>query len=1113
MSIKMQICGLTVFGDYIVRCNGVVILTSFFDRAKNKVKACSAMMGKEKVVFSYRRFETKGSRYKTIFKPIILGRDRFIYTTCINWEVGNRFLITTEEDKGGDIYSYLMENYELPLKKEWSLQILQECIDKMLVVSDVFIEGNSERMVPVHGKKYPLSSLRIYDFSGLTENLLEDMVSEMLRNGKISFSPLPSKELSFSGFDDYITKYGSLLANNLSSTMASLSPLNGVVDGFAAMKKRMYPQQAACVNGIIALMESGSKYGFMVEGMGCGKTLQGASVIDAAMNRRWISKHPGKNLRDLYLSDDQPTYRAIVMMPGHLLNKWRDEILGEIPGANVTIIRNLDCLIKLREQGKQPKGRDWFLVSKDAAKLGVGESPIPTAVGREYITANYCVDCKEASNTTVYAVKQGNKRICPSCKGNHLARTQLNWIGKKYGMVCPYCHCLLIKGLGRKELQENDYSGTVLEPKDFAHHTSANSTCYVCGGTLWGANAKPVSNIPVKEKKQAWHKISHYKNEAKKSRVTSFVLRGHEEEFLKCNYAEEYEECASEYGPRRYALSRYIKKYLKGYFDICILDEVHKYEGGGTAQSNAAQSLVKASKFTLGLTGTISNGKADSFFYLLYILDSERMQKKGYGYEDVLKFSKDYGSVETVYEAVKDADVYNASSRGRMLRSPKTKPGISPLLFIDFLLDKGVFLDLADLSKFLPPLKEQVITVSLPDNVQHENGSVIRQLRDSIHSPEGGYGAMSSMLVFGLSYPDKPYGREPIMSGKVKDYVLAEPHNFEEYAEDDVLMPKEEELVRLINKEQAENRNCFVYCVYTGKAEMNILGRIESIIKKRCGLRSNEVTAMTSTFPAAEKREAWIHQKAAEGTKVFVCNYKLVETGLDFCFHHEGEFYNYPTIIFLQVSYELSVMWQASRRAYRLNQTAECRTYYLVYNMTAQMAALEVMAEKQVAASAIQGKFSVDGLSAMAKGIDPAIRIAQKLSENDIADRETLENMFDVLQKTQSSEDAELYDKFERALLFEELMEGTGYKMPSDTQEDTDELDIFDIVSNAHATDNVKKSDTAAENRNRETDILCMLNLTAIILDQDLHNAELKRRKKKRQRQVFDMEQSIFDLI
>ena len=221
MSIKMQICGLTVFGDYIVRCNGVVILTSFFDRAKNKVKACSAMMGKEKVVFSYRRFETKGSRYKTIFKPIILGRDRFIYTTCINWEVGNRFLITTEEDKGRDIYSYLMENYELPLKKEWSLQILQECIDKMLVVSDVFIEGNSERMVPVHGKKYPLSSLRIYDFSGLTENLLEDMVSEMLRNGKISFSPLPSKELSFSGFDDYITKYGSLLANNLSSTLAS----------------------------------------------------------------------------------------------------------------------------------------------------------------------------------------------------------------------------------------------------------------------------------------------------------------------------------------------------------------------------------------------------------------------------------------------------------------------------------------------------------------------------------------------------------------------------------------------------------------------------------------------------------------------------------------------------------------------------------------------------------------------------------------------------------------------------------------------------------------------------------------------------------------------------
>ena len=66
-------------------------------------------------------------------------------------------------------------------------------------------------MVAIHGRKRPLSALKVFDFAGLSENILEEMVSTMLRQKEISFSPLPSKELSFNGFDG---KRAGALAHN-----------------------------------------------------------------------------------------------------------------------------------------------------------------------------------------------------------------------------------------------------------------------------------------------------------------------------------------------------------------------------------------------------------------------------------------------------------------------------------------------------------------------------------------------------------------------------------------------------------------------------------------------------------------------------------------------------------------------------------------------------------------------------------------------------------------------------------------------------------------------------------------------------------------------------------
>jgi hypothetical protein len=93
---------------------------------------------------------------------------------------------------------------------------------------------------------------------------------------------------------------------------------------------------------------------------------------------------------------------------------------------------------------------------------------------------------------------------------------------------------------------------------------------------------------------------------------------------------------------------------------------------------------------------------------------------------------------------------------------------------------------------------------------------------------------------------------------------------------------------------------------------------------------------------------------------------------------------------------------------------------------TVQQAAVQIMAEKQVAASAIQGKFSADGLASMAKGVDPRLKLAQMLAnEDDGMDRESLSNMFDVMNQSNSSGgDDSRYGEYVPPKTFYEVMDG-----------------------------------------------------------------------------------------
>lgn len=1043
--MKITISGLQAYGYFMVTVGREALIVACFDRSKTKVRGIAANLGSTQLKWGWKPYTTSGE-WKSAFFPQVMDRDKFTFCLAVNQRIGVEYMATILETEMEDLYNYYMVNYKMPLKKEWVPAITQrlEQTGKLRKITPGLYQeyGATCPTVLLNDRDIPLDKLYFYHFDGIDEEMFEETVCNLIKGGVIKISDKVIRPLEINGLEDYFNRYGCRAVDVLDKALEPLTDLKSNVNNLAIKSKSLFPQQAATVEGIKAMKNHGIKYAVLNHGMGCGKTLESACAAESIMVEEWLKKHPDKTLKDAYEKDGIINYRVIVMAPGHLLEKWKQEVEEEIPYAKATIIHDIADLVPIREQGMHATGKEFFIISKDCCKLSTQSAPIPTMVKKKVLSAHICKECKTEHEKIVYKKGVGANAVCPSCKGKDFEVVPLPWLGRHSALTCPWCGELLMKykGIDPNDPSFADAPGAhLLQPEDFANGTTANSKCYFCDGPLWGVNAKPLTSPGMKVKEPRWYKISHYRNYAKKTTTTAFVLKGYEDRYLATQVAaENYKKCANDYGPRKVAPAHYIKHYLKGYFDFCILDEAHKYLGE-SAQSVAAHALIKASKFTMALTGTISNGTALCFFNLFYMLEPKRLLDMGFRYtsEDKTRFCKEFGCVETEYFAG-DADSvsHNSMSRGRQKSSPKVKPGISPVLFGKLLMDRCLFMDISDLSQFLPKFSEQVITVNPPIDVYRSYRQTLNELSEASQNGTG-MAALSSMLQFGLSYLDKPYDRDPIMDPYQKDALLAQVFNFDEYREQ--LLPKEQRLVDLVNQEINEGRNVFVYAAFTGNVDANISYRLKDIIEKHCNLRGR-VEIIQSTSPAANKREEWFHKKASEGIKVFITNPKNVETGLDFCFNYNGANYNFPTLIFYQITYELATIWQASRRAFRLSQKEECRNYYLAYDGTLQTEALSIMAKKQVATAAIQGHFSAEGLASMAQGVDARTLLAESLSRGDTTSGETLAGMFDALNAANNNESDEGSVSFTPSLTFYQLI---GTKAEETAMEAANNFDNF----------------------------------------------------------------------
>src|SRR5271169_6169179 len=400
---------------------------------------------------------------------------------------------------------------------------------------------------------------------------------------------------------------------------------------------------------------------------------------------------------------------------------------------------------------------------------------------------------------------------------------------------------------------------------------------------------------------------------------------------------------------RRFAPIDFIGRYMDGFFDYAIADEVHELKGGDTAQGNALGTLAASARHIAVLTGTLLGGYADELFHVLFRLGASRMLEEGFEYGDagVRAFTEIYGLLEKI-TVIEPAD--HACSEARITTRVRHRPGASPLLFGRFLMSLGAFVSLEDISDALPPYREEIVSVEMDQPLQKAYKEMEEDIKKAFREHRGNSSVASVALNALLAYPDRPYGFGDLMGTEYDlelhrrvPFLIAQTQDLSE----DFAYAKERQLVECVKADLARGRKCQIYAVYTAKRD--VTRRLERVLSQE-GIR---VSILTAQVPP-DQREAWYERELRNGMQVCVAHPRLVSVGMDLLWA--------PSIYFVQTGYSIYTLRQASRRSWRIGQRSNVVVRFLTYNETMQTSCLRLMGKKLLVSLAMEGKFSTEGL-------------------------------------------------------------------------------------------------------------------------------------------------------
>ena len=266
------------------------------------------------------------------------------------------------------------------------------------------------------------------------------------------------------------------------------------------------------------------------------------------------------------------------------------------------------------------------------------------------------------------------------------------------------------------------------------------------------------------------------------------------------------------------------------------------------------------------------------------------------------------------------------------------------------------------MGKDLPSYEEIPVALDMPEDVGECYQAVQNVLQKVLKNDrKAAQKILSAYLNLLTVYPDQPYD-QPEVIHPITGMPIVTPKSCGDFSR---LFPKEEKVLELVRQKTANGERVLIYTSWT---------RTDSQQKLLKLLQENGYrTEILAPQIATEKREEWVDKRVKNGLQVLITNPSCVETGLDLN--------AFTTIIFYSMGYNLFTMRQASRRSWRINQTApKVEVYMLYYADTLQAKAMKLMASKLAVAGIIEGTFSEEGLAAMSDVKDLTSQMAKELA-------------------------------------------------------------------------------------------------------------------------------------
>ena len=551
----------------------------------------------------------------------------------------------------------------------------------------------------------------------------------------------------------------------------------------------------------------------------------------------------------------------------------------------------------------------------------------------------------EQGDKSVYAVFSKER-----ARDGYMRYPAVRWNRRRRAFLCPDCDTAI-----EMEISEDGTRYTV--PADqffFLKEHKKNHVCPNCGAPLWSAVNPDRQTDWVKIGEYGWvyrYGAAAHLKRTKSERIVDQLLKIEQDPdgFYPVRGAQ-----------RRYPLSTYIKKKLHGKISGFLCDELHEYNND-SGQGDAMAELYGASKLFVGMTATLINGYSSGIFHLLYRIVPGLMLKDGKQYSSPGEFDAEYGVVENTYET-RDAE-YNSNRRASKRKTKSRQlPGVSPLVFSRFLLEYTAFLSLSDMGKELPSYEEIPIALEMPIDVRDAYREAERALQSILRSDrKAAQKILSAYLNLLTVYPDQPYDQPEVIHPITGNAIVA-PKDCGDFSR---LLPKEKETLEIVQRKVANGERVLIYTSWTRTDSQQKLLKL----MRENGYRAEILTPQIAT----EKREEWVDKRVKNGLQVLITNPRCVETGLDLN--------AFTTIIFYSMGYNLFTLRQASRRSWRINQTApKVEVYMLYYADTMQAKAMKLMASKLAVAGIIEGTFSEEGLAAMSDVKDMTSQMAKELA-------------------------------------------------------------------------------------------------------------------------------------